>query len=457
MKPFKNYILPLLLLLAFASGKAQVIHNRAFGTAGWDAAYDIIITHDNFYMLLGQHQDNLYIAKADTNAQLVWEKSYYSSVEWPQQPNSICEIGDSSYVIAGVTEDKGYLFKINSVGDTLFSITDTNIVGNNISNLRQAPDGNLLALVTHYGIVSLLKFDNNLNVIARIDSLTPPFLRGIEVVNNTIYILKRDSINNLLLINNDFTQIDSVTVPIKVPVYLKKSFDNTELILEGVDTAVVFAPHKMVYVDIFGNTNSICDTTGFGWQNKEDFNPIDNLNNWVFCSTYTDATWGPDIRLYFTDDCGGVLKDTILYRGGSFSEPWAEEALIKMLVDHNGNYVLYGRAEQGPIGDWDLFLWIYKKWDGFITAVEETENQLSLFKNSPMVYPNPTQNQFTVSGITENSSITVLDVMGKVVYTIQHTSPNTHHPISTTNWAKGLYVVQIKGNSATTSLKVVKQ
>jgi len=102
-----------------------------------------------------------------------------------------------------------------------------------------------------------------------------------------------------------------------------------------------------------------------------------------------------------------------------------------------------------------LFLWIYKKWDGFITGIEDAENHLSFFNNTPTVYPNPTQNQFTVSGITENSSISVIDVMGKVVYQTQSTNNQTL--IATNGWAKGLYIVQIKGNSATTSLKVVKQ
>jgi len=309
-------------------------------------------------------------------------------------------------------------------------------------------------LVTHYGIVSLLKFDNNLNVIARIDSLTPPFLRGIEVVNNTIYILKRDSVNNLLLINNNFTQIDSVTIPLGFPVYLKISYNLSNLIFEGLET-FSSTNRKLIYTDLLGNIISICDTVFDLY--RYDFVPIDNFNNWIFAGKYTDATWGPDIRLYFTDDCGVILKDTILYRGGSFSDPWAEETLIKMLIDHNGNYVLYGRAEQGPIGSWDLFLWIYKKWDGFVTGMEDAENQLSFFKNTPTVYPNPTQNQFAVSGITENSSISVIDVMGKVVYTTQYSTPNTHHAISTTNWAKGLYIVQVKGNKSSTTLKVIKQ
>lgn len=451
MKPFKNYILTLLLLLVFANGNAQILYARAFGTAGGDVAYDIIVAHDSNYVMLGRHYQNIYLAKADTIGQLIWEKSYFiQSIN--TQPNSICEIGDTSFVIGGIIDNKGYLLKVNAIGDSLYSNTDTTIVGNNVSNLRVAPDGNLLALVTRNGIVDLVKFDNNLNVIARIDSLTPPSLRGIEVINNTIYILKKDSISNLLMMNNDFSQIDTVIIPIKYPIYLKKSFDNSTLIVEGVDTNYAFAPRKLLNIDLLGNVITICDST---FSSFDYFVPIDNNNDFIYNGYYYSSTWGQDFRLYFTDNCGQVLHDTILYRGGSMGDPWRDEFMVKILVDQNGNYVLFGRAEKGPLGDWDILFWIYKKWDGFPIGIDDIENDKLIIDNAITIYPNPTQDQFTVSGITENSSITVLDVMGKVVYFAQ----NTKHqiPITTTNWAKGLYIVQLKGNKSSTTLKVIKQ
>lgn len=95
----------------------------------------------------------------------------------------------------------------------------------------------------------------------------------------------------------------------------------------------------------------------------------------------------------------------------------------------------------------------------FNTLVVNFDTEVSIEEffllNNLLIYPNPTQNRFTVSGIQENSSIIVLDVMGKVVHYI----PNTIHQtqITTTNWAKGMYIVQLKGNTTIASLKVVKQ
>jgi len=72
------------------------------------------------------------------------------------------------------------------------------------------------------------------------------------------------------------------------------------------------------------------------------------------------------------------------------------------------------------------------------------------------VYPNPAQTQFTVTGITENSNITVTDMMGKVVYQTTSTTANQIQ-INATNWAKGLYIVQVKGNQSSTALKIIKK
>lgn len=458
MKPFKNYILTLLLLLVFTYSKAQVIHNRAFGTSNSDGAHDIVIDHNRNYVMLGNHYKNLYLVKADTNAQLIWEKSYpVDSILL--YPSSICEIGDTSYVVAGKYQNIGFLLKVTINGDTLFHLLDSSILGENVSNLRQAPDGNLLALVSFNGnsMFNLVKFDNSLNLITSINNIVPT-VKGIEVVNNNVYLLKEDSLDNLLMVNNDLSPIDTTTIPLYpfyLNDYLRMSFDKTQLIIDGHFTNHVLSPRKRFYTDLSGNIEKTCDTLGLYFT---EFQTINSNNDIVHAGIRYDATWGPDIRLYFVNDgCENSLKDTILYRGGSFGNPWAEEKLVKMLVDQNGNYVLFGRAEQGPIGDWDLFLWIYKKWDGFITAMEDVENQLSFFKNTPIVYPNPTQNQFTISGISENSTISVIDVMGKMVYTTQYSTSHSHQAISTINWAKGLYLVQIKGNKATTSLKVVKQ
>ncbi|MBW6482742.1 MAG: T9SS type A sorting domain-containing protein [Vicingaceae bacterium] len=452
MKPFIRYILPLLLLLVFTNSNAQILHDRAYGTSGPDLAVDVIITSDSNYLMLGRYFKNIYLAKADTAAQPIWEKSYPRGGSL-LFPTTICEIGDTSYVVSGSYQNIGFLLKINTVGDSLFSVNDSAILGANVSNLRVAPDGNLLAMVSFNGYgASLVKLDNQLNVINSITNITPA-PKGMEVIGNTVYLLKKDSINNLLLINNNFNQIDTVTVPLSFPVYLKMSFDKTQLIIEGTKTNSVWSLRKRIFIDLPINIELICDSVYWVYN---DFLPIDKNNNFVYMGINVDVTWGPDIRLYFADTCGQILHDTILYRPGTFSNPWREERGTKLLVNHDGNYVIYGWGEDGPLGDWDILFLIYKKWNGFpTTEIDSNNTEEPIIPTDFAIYPNPTQNQFTVSGITENSSITITDMMGKVIYQVTGTANSTQ--INATSWAKGIYIVQVKGTQSSTTLKVIKQ
>lgn len=461
MNPFKNYILPLLLLLVFTGSKAQFIFQKALGTNGTDVTRDLIITQDGNYLVMGYSWQGsttgLYLTKIDTSGTILWEKWHLfvgtvAALDATWGSKTICENINGELIVGSKTDtggtNVGFLIKFDANGDTLFTKRDSITLGNNVAKVLQAPDGNLLALVDKNGALALVKMDNNFNLIGSIDSVTPPQFRGIEVVGNKIYLLKNDSINNLLIVDNNLTLIDTITIPMSFPVYLKKSYDTTQLIIEGNNNGI----RRMVYADLTGNVNSICDSSFSIY--KDDFNPVNANNDWIFMGKYYDATWGVDVRLYFTDECGTILHDTILYRSSWTIQP-LDEFGKKVLADNQGNYLIYGEAQYGPLGETDIFFFKYKKWDGFPTNIDDVENDKLIIENAITIYPNPTQHQFVVSGIIENSSITVLDVMGKVVYF----APNTKHqiPITTTNWAKGLYVVQIKGNKSATTLKVVKQ
>lgn len=468
MKFLKNYILTFLFVVGFINLHAQFIFQKALGTTSSDGPKDFIITSDNNYLVLGfayassPSPNGLYLSKLDTAGTILWEKIYDTIGGHPYLyiSNTLCEttnfdiVVGAKYTLGGVEE--GFLIKFDANnGDTLNYIHDSTLLGNNVTKVLQAPDGNLLALVDKNGASSLVKLDNNFNQLARIDSILPQN-KGIEVVNNKIYYLKKDSINNLLIIDNDFTQIDTVTISIKYPKYLRKTIDETQLIFYGEQTLGPWLDRilSLVYTDLQGNIISVCDTID-NVGDINDFRPLDGTNNLIqFTNAAYSPDYGMDVQLYFTDNCGEILHDTILYRW-SFSMH-LDEIPTKVLVDADGNYLLFGRADNSILGESDIFLIKYKKWDGFPTGLNEINNDLIQIGNSIIAYPNPFQERIIIRGNTENSSITVMDIMGKIVFT--YYSPlTTFHTIPTTNWAKGLYVIQIKNFEKTTTLKVVKQ
>jgi len=78
--------------------------------------------------------------------------------------------------------------------------------------------------------------------------------------------------------------------------------------------------------------------------------------------------------------------------------------------------------------------------------------------NAPIakVYPNPATNSLHVS-INDNTvqQLTVIDLSGKIVNTIQVTGPEM--AINTSSFASGTYILQFFGNNKTASVRFVKQ
>lgn len=464
MKPFKNYILFLLLLLVFINSNAQFIFQKALGTNGDDTTRELLITSDGNYLVMGFSWGGdslgLYLTKIDTSGTILWEKWHYTIGGMGTGViSTICETSDLGFVLGNKFYNgsgyDGMLIKLDSNGDTLFTKHDSVTLGNNVGRVLQAPDGNLLALVDKNGLTSLVKMDNNFNLIGSIDGITPVY-KDIEVINNKIYYYKQDSLNNLLIIDNDLLLIDTITIPIKYPLYMRKSLDETQLIFYGEETLGPLPTRKlkMVYTNLVGNISSVCDSV-YNVGGIFDFRAINTANNLIYASFYYDATWGIDVRLYFTDECGVLLHDTILYRSSWSIQPldeWAD----KILVDNQGNYLIYGRAMYGPLGGQsDIFLFKYKKWQDTATGIDENMVDLSNPINTVLLYPNPFNDGFTLTGLSEPSEMFVMDVTGKMIYKAFVSDMSTN--INANSWAKGMYVIHIKGNTTTTSLKVVKQ
>ncbi|MBL1232113.1 MAG: T9SS type A sorting domain-containing protein [Flavobacteriales bacterium] len=452
----KNYILALVFFLMVITIKGQFIWQIALGTSNTDYSIDMITTQDSNYLVVGASGGlGLYLAKIDTGGNILWEKWHNNA---GGIVNTICETVDSGFVAGNRMYNgfgyEGFLVKFNANGDTLFTLRDSVNLGSEVYKVWLAPDGNLLASIDYHGVGALVKMDNNFNVLARIDNITKA-IKGVEIINNTIYMLLNDSINNLLMIDDNLAQIDTVTLPVLFPLHLLANYNADEVVIYGRDSSFWQNPHKMVYVDLLGNVTQVCDSVTvpdvFNGHIIDDFEPIDNQGHLLFVSQYYQQQWGSDVKLYWTDKCGQVIKDTILYRWSLNTS--LNERAKKLIVDNEGNYLVTGYAQEGPLGGDDIFVFKYKK---VVMSVEEEnpEEKEGDFP-TPILYPNPFTDGFVVKGISANTKITVFDMSGRMVE--QQVSTGTGFIFTTTHWAKGLYVIQLRSITNTTNLKVVKQ
>jgi hypothetical protein len=114
----------------------NVTWSRTYGNTGIDAAYDVRQTLDGGFILAGKtrnsnpsgnSQDDVLLLKISSGGVLTWSKSYGGLQD--DVGESVLQLPDSSYVVAGYTKSYGngnwdvYLFKVNKNGVTEWART----------------------------------------------------------------------------------------------------------------------------------------------------------------------------------------------------------------------------------------------------------------------------------------------------------------------------------------------
>ncbi len=79
---------------------------------------------------------------------------------------------------------------------------------------------------------------------------------------------------------------------------------------------------------------------------------------------------------------------------------------------------------------------------------EEKLNQISLF-------PNPASTFFTLNNVIERTSISVMDVTGKIIVSNSVIDADKTMTIETSNLSNGVYMIQLKNNGAVAHRKLI--
>lgn len=85
--------------------------------------------------------------------------------------------------------------------------------------------------------------------------------------------------------------------------------------------------------------------------------------------------------------------------------------------------------------------------------------QLSKPDNIIVVYPNPSNDQFSIKlnrQSTEKADLTIYDLQGKVVLTLRDFAENVIH-VDASKWSSGLYLAEINQNGSIKKIKLIKE
>ena len=206
-------------MIAKFNENGEVIWSNDFSISNslWSVIQSVRATNDNCYLLSGrvkfeETEDAALVIKVDSNGDSLWTK-IYDITNLDERANTILEIEESNIIVGGYIENvSGFLWKLDSEGNTLWIENGTENCGYEITSFTKSNDESIIALfgdpVFNNGIK---KFDNEFNLEWSNDL---PYFNGngdkaVTIIQegNIIVALKTSSTAALTKLNPDGTDI----------------------------------------------------------------------------------------------------------------------------------------------------------------------------------------------------------------------------------------------------------
>jgi hypothetical protein len=130
----------------------DTLWTKMFGGAIYDYGYSVQQTSDGGYIIAGSTGpwlgEDVYLIKTDSLGDSLWSRTYGGNFsDWGQ---SVQQISDGGFIIAGITNSFGagtydvYLFKTDSLGDTLWTKTFGGTMNDEGYSVQQTTDGGFI-------------------------------------------------------------------------------------------------------------------------------------------------------------------------------------------------------------------------------------------------------------------------------------------------------------------------
>lgn len=169
----------------------------------------------------------------------------------------------------------------------------------------------------------------------------------------------------------------------------------------------------------------------------------------VFNVTLEDGVF--DYKAYFPYKTDTLIIDAV--KNSSVATLIGPKGL-KPLVDGDSltldstTFKVYVRAENNIVSTYTVKVYVSPAEEGQVGIEELTEAGISVF-------PNPANDVLTITGLKENTSISIINVTGQVVYSKE--VKETNERIDLNALKNGMYIVHISLNGKVVTTKFVKQ
>jgi hypothetical protein len=449
----------------------------ALGTAtSWDWAHDVITVSSGGYLVVGSngyddgshltHAD-LALYRLDEEGLLLWEKLYAIDNYKEMNEFKAVEKPDGGFLVAGKLSWGGVgvprrciLLNCDAHGDTLSTRkwTFADMATDDFKLIKSPFDESyFISYQRNYSgsyLTDVVKLDYNL------DTLSIIVLPNYNFVPKPFGYIYRgghfDSVFYHYLMNFQGEVLDSFPDPFgnfANGMYPMQSLKNGKNIFFRL---VLQLPRqfKMVTITDSGEVlhfNSNCFSgDDIWWLNEasDNITPREFLDGSIctpfnFYFDYYD--YNVTIGLVKLNSRGEHLGDTALTRyDGSM---W----LSKVIEGGDGRVLVFGRGENGPIGDMDIFIAKLETWNPVSVLTPNETGTLPL-----KVYPNPVGQTVTVElPQGARGTLSIVTLSGLIVHS-QPVTANGALTLSAAKWPSGLLIVTLTTPNGVYSTKLIK-
>ncbi|MDO5978652.1 immunoglobulin-like domain-containing protein [Flavivirga spongiicola] len=126
--------------------------------------------------------------------------------------------------------------------------------------------------------------------------------------------------------------------------------------------------------------------------------------------------------------------------------------------DITSSIIVTGTVDTSIIGEYILSYNVSDNSTNAATEVTRTVNVVGTLSidesdtNSVYLYPNPVSNRFYINGWKKDMSLSIYDVMGKMIYSGKENQINMNNIIS----LKGVYFIRVQAKNKSTTFKIIK-
>jgi hypothetical protein len=469
----KIFLIIYFLFWSFFYVNSQTIFQKAYGGSARNWATSVKQTSDGGYIMTGIKNyaetvnEDIYLIKTDSYGDTIWTKIFGGTDD--DYSNSVKQTNDGGYIIVGTTYSFGgnsdaYLIKTDSFGNLEWSKTYGGGDFDAGTSIEQTNDGGYILLGSTNSFVFgawLLKLNMSGNIVWK-KIFQNTFPRCAKQTNDNGYIIL-GTIDSLALngdvlliktnINGGIVWTKSIGGPrTEYPISIQQTNDKGYIIVgSSWSFSSINAKKFLIKTDSLGNTlwskiygeqngTSVHQTPDNGYiisgtsgdlgANRTDACLIktDSLGNVNWSKAFGSENYDNGTDAEPTSDGGYVLMGSFGMTNGGF----VNEKFYLIKTDQNGNSqcnqsnlvpndstVIF--TEKVPIIN--VYTWglsaipITQVGSGCIVEDLCTVGISELFNYSRInVFPNPTSNMISITGITEKTTIRLYDVIGKLVF-----------------------------------------